>query len=378
MALILNIETATAVCSVALAENGKCLSLKEENAGYTHAEKITLFIEQVLKDAGKKISDVDAVAVSFGPGSYTGLRIGVSTAKGLCYALEKPLIAIETLRSLAVRFVDLMSDPDKANNKFQGPGYHLSDWNNYRRNYPRALGLRENATEAENLLWENLKGKGTGYKFRRQHVIDQFIVDFVCISKKLIVEVDGKIHESQKEYDEGRTTMLEQLGFTVIRFTNEEVIANVIQVVSKIKSFLSVQPDLSPDPFPKERGAKKVLPIGKDSGWVLIPMIDARRMEVYCAAYDDKLNEVERVSARIIDENSFDDMFKEKEIYFFGDGAAKCKPLLSKNENAIFIDNVFPSAASMIPLSEEKFQHNEFENVALFEPFYLKEFSAKK
>ena len=107
-------------------------------------------------------------------------------------------------------------------------------------------------------------------------------------------------------------------------------------------------------------------------------MIDARRMEVYYAVYDEKLDEIEKVSARIIDENFFAEILKEKKIYFFGDGAAKCKPLLSKNENAIFIDNVFPSAASMIPLSEEKFQHNEFENVALFEPFYLKEFSAKK
>src|SRR5437762_14148163 len=87
LSLILNIETATTVCSAALAENGRLLSLREENKGYTHAEKITLFIEHVLEEAKKKISDLDAVAVSSGPGSYTGLRIGVSTAKGLCYAL---------------------------------------------------------------------------------------------------------------------------------------------------------------------------------------------------------------------------------------------------------------------------------------------------
>ena len=225
MPLILNIETATTVCSVALAEHGKLLSLKEENERYTHAEKITLFIEQVLNETGKLISDLDAVAVSSGPGSYTGLRIGISTAKGLCYALGKPLISISTLRSLAF-----------------------------------------------------------------------------------------SIHNSQ----------------------------------------LAIHNSFS------------------------CPMIDARRMEVYCAMYDEKLNEIEKMSARIIDENSFSENLKEKKIFFFGDGAAKCSPLLSKNKNALFIDNIFPTAASMISLSEEKFQKNEFENVALFEPFYLKEFAANK
>ena len=223
MALILNIETATSVCSVAIAENGKILSCKEDRSGNRHSEQITLFIDYVLKDAEKKIPELDAVAVSSGPGSYTGLRIGVSTAKGLCYAMDKPLISISTLQAMA---------------------------------------------------------------------------SGALMSSK---EIDAK----------------------------------------------------------------------------LCPMIDARRMEVYCAVYDEHLMELENVSAKIIDENSFAEWLQQGRIYFFGDGSEKCKPLLSKNKNAVFTDQFFPSASFMASLSEKKFQKKIFENVALFEPFYLKEFFSK-
>jgi len=101
MSLILHLETATTVCSVALSFEGKLIALKEENNGYTHAEHLSLFIEDVLLSSGKKMTDIEAVAVSKGPGSYTGLRIGVATAKGICYGLNKPLIAVNTLLSLA-------------------------------------------------------------------------------------------------------------------------------------------------------------------------------------------------------------------------------------------------------------------------------------
>src|SRR5688500_7316508 len=101
MALILNLETATKVCSVSLAENGIELALKEiSTEHFSHAENLNLFIESVMKQAGKKLPELDAVAVSEGPGSYTGLRIGTSTAKGLCYALDKPLLAINSLKAL--------------------------------------------------------------------------------------------------------------------------------------------------------------------------------------------------------------------------------------------------------------------------------------
>jgi len=221
MALLLHIETATSVCSVALSEHGKLLSLKEENKKNTHAENITLFISHVLNEAGKKNSDLDAIAVSAGPGSYTGLRIGVSTAKGFCYALDRPLIAINTLQALAFKI------------------------------------------------------RISNFEFRNS---------------------------------------------------------------------------------------------------LLCPMIDARRMEVFCALYDDNLNEIQSASPKIIHENSFSDLLKENKIYFFGDGAEKCKTVLSHQTNAIFIDNIFPSASSMIDIAEKKFQQKQFENLALFEPFYAKEF----
>ena len=110
MAKILQIETATAVCSVALSINGKTVSIKEETGQNLHASNLTLFIERVMQDLRFKLSDLDAVAISKGPGSYTGLRIGVSSAKGLCYALDKPLIAIETLKMMAAGF--LFENPD--------------------------------------------------------------------------------------------------------------------------------------------------------------------------------------------------------------------------------------------------------------------------
>lgn len=99
--MILCLETSTAVCSVALVEDAKTLVLKESLDGQNHAEKITVFIDEVMKEAKVTYQDLDAVAVSMGPGSYTGLRIGVSTAKGLCYAMDKPLIAIDTLHAMA-------------------------------------------------------------------------------------------------------------------------------------------------------------------------------------------------------------------------------------------------------------------------------------
>lgn len=104
MAKILHIETATKACSVGVSEHGELITMKEKlSAEFTHAENVTLFIDEVIKKAGWKLSDIDAISVTSGPGSYTGLRIGVSTAKGLCYALDKPLIAVDALVSLAAQ-----------------------------------------------------------------------------------------------------------------------------------------------------------------------------------------------------------------------------------------------------------------------------------
>jgi len=233
MPLILNIETATTVCSVALARDGKVIAMEEVNNGYTHSENLTLFIEKIMKQSGHELTNLDAIAVSMGPGSYTGLRIGVSAAKGLCFALDKPLIAIPTLKNMA-------------------------------------LGAN----------------------------------------------------------------------------------------ISLIKS--------------------NTHPQGNKDNFLFCPMIDARRMEVYCTVYNQQLDIVKPTSADIIDKNSFSNLLEAATIYFFGDGAAKCKTYLEHNKNALFLGNINPSAVSMATLSELAYLSNVFEDVAYFEPYYLKDFIAGK
>lgn len=215
MPYILNIETATKNCSVAIAKSGQIIVCKEmAEEGYSHAEKLHVFIEQVLNDAGIGFKDLAAVAVSQGPGSYTGLRIGVSAAKGLCFALDIPLIAVDTLATLAAQ---------------------------------------------------------------------------------------AKINDG-----------------------------------------------------------------------VVIPVIDARRMEVYSAIFDSDNHKIREVAAEIITEDSFQNL--SDTVYFVGDCLEKCKTVLKK-DNFIFLDTiVFPSANEMAVLSFEKFKKEDTVDVAYFEPYYLKDF----
>lgn len=226
MALILQIETATQTCSVALAQDGVLLAYKEQTERNIHASVITLFIEELMQKAEKKYQDLDAVAVSMGPGSYTGLRIGVSTAKGLCYALDIPLIAVNTLEAMSAGFV-----------------------------------------------------------------ANHFSVNFQTL---------------------------------------------------------------------------------------FCPMIDARRMEVYCAIFNVETKLIQETKAEIINEHSFENLLNSSIIYFFGDGAAKCESVLGLNLNARVIDDFENSAKHLTRLAHEKFMKNEFEDVAYFEPFYLKDFIAGK
>ena len=222
MPTILNLETSTTVCSVALSRDGGVEFHKEAYEGLSHAKNLAVFVEEALSFAKAKGWNIDAVAVSCGPGSYTGLRIGVSQAKGLCFGLNVPLIAINTLQLLTCSVM------------FKG-------------------------SFAENALF--------------------------C------------------------------------------------------------------------------------------PMIDARRMEVYSAIYDMALNEVKKISADIIDENSYADILDKNIVYFFGDGAAKCESVIN-NHNARFIQSVLPVAVDMVALAEMAFRKQDFKDVAYFEPFYLKEFVA--
>ncbi|MFC5681666.1 tRNA (adenosine(37)-N6)-threonylcarbamoyltransferase complex dimerization subunit type 1 TsaB [Flavobacterium sp. MAHUQ-51] len=215
MNYILNIETATKQCSVSIAKEGKTIVCKEvAEEGYSHAERLHVFIEDCVKEAGISYKDLAAIAVSQGPGSYTGLRIGVSAAKGLCYALGIPLIAVDTLKALAAQV--------------------------------------------------------------------------------------------------------------------------------------------------------------KVTSGVIVPMLDARRMEVYSAVFASNLESLRAIQAEIITEDSFQEL--EGNVYFVGDCAAKCKEVLTKT-NFVFLENVvYPSAKEMSAFSYEKFLNNDFVDLAYFEPYYLKDF----
>ena len=216
MAVILCLETSTTNCSVAIAVDGEIIALQEDNNNkYSHAEKLHSFIDQVLAEGRTLKSSLQAIAVSKGPGSYTGLRIGVSAAKGLCFAMDVPLIAIPTLEALA----------------------------------------------------------------------HQAVIENGCI----------------------------------------------------------------------------------------ISMLDARRLEVYAAVFSSDNNQIRETKAEILDENSYDDYLKTNKVCFIGDGVQKFKALC-KHKNAVFIDNKLPSAKQIGALAELKYHKNDFEDVAYFEPYYLKDF----
>lgn len=216
---ILCIETATTNCSVALSIYGAQSVLREDNdVKYSHAERLHPYIEEILAKAKLDKSELTAVAISKGPGSYTGLRIGVSAAKGLCYALGIPLISISTLESLS-------------------------------------------------------------YK------------------------------------------------------------------------------------------------VNCDEGDYIIPMLDARRMEVYSAVFDANYNQIRTTEAQILEENSFMEYLEKGIVYFVGNGVSKFEEIC-KHPNAVFVKNTLPSATQMCKLAEAKNKLSDYEDVAYFEPYYLKDFIA--
>jgi tRNA threonylcarbamoyladenosine biosynthesis protein TsaB len=218
MASILSIETATSVCSVALHDSGVLRSLFETNEKSAHAEQLMALIIDCLTDAGLEFNQLDAIAVSEGPGSYTGLRIGVSTAKGLAYGLDKPLISINTLQALA-----------------------------------SAVSAKE--------------------------------------------------------------------------------------------------------------------------GELIIPVLDARRMEVYREVFDWKLNSASKLDSEILDVGVFQNFLENGRVYFLGDAVEKVRSVVS-SENATFRSDLSFSAAHMGKLAWKKFRKAEFADLAYFVPNYLKEFKA--
>lgn len=131
----------------------------------------------------------------------------------------------------------------------QKPGYNTANPLSYNIIKQIRDELKKNPTEAEIIIWEYLKNKKTGYKIRRQHIVDNFIADFICLPKKLVVEIDGKVHRLQKEYDQMRTERFNELGFQVMRFTNDEVKADPLLVYTQIKEILDNQIDPNPPPL---------------------------------------------------------------------------------------------------------------------------------
>lgn len=222
MAIIINIETSTPICSVCISSNNDILFDRTEMNGPSHATLLGVFVSDAVDFLRNNNMKADAVAVSRGPGSYTGLRIGVSEAKGLCYGLNIPLIAIDTLK-----------------------------------------------------------------------IMTYGVIDKTELSKNTL----------------------------------------------------------------------------------LCPMIDARRMEVYSAIYNEELNTERKIQADIIDENSYLEFLDKQAVVFFGNGADKCKDTI-RHSNASFLDNIHPLASNMVGLANKAFEDKAFEDVAYFEPFYLKEFVA--
>ncbi len=229
MALLLSLETSTQCCSVALHEDGILVESKVIQTPRSAASLLAVMIDEIFHASGRKMHELKGVIVAAGPGSYTGLRIGVATAKGLCYALNIPIVSINTLELLTYQFLDKVS---------------------------REVDIENNAI-------------------------------------------------------------------------------------------------------------------------ILCPMLDARRMEVYCALYDRNLNYLQPVQAKVMDEESFKEVVESNPVFFFGEGADKCRDII-KHSNAHFYSGVIPLASSLGEIGFKKWKAGEYENLVLFEPFYLKDFLIKK
>ena len=271
MERLILIETSTALCSAALAEDGVITAYRESSAPKAHASLTAVFIQEMLEEKGLTIADCDAVCVSKGPGSYTGLRVGVSTAKGLCFGSGKPLIAIGTLDILTAQAQEASSETVIA--------------------YPSGTGIADPSE-------------------------------------------------------------------TVIAGPSETATGSPETVIAGLT--------------------------GNPSH--IVPMIDARRMEVYAATFKrtdapanhseatPRYTQVTETAPAIIDETSYTDLLNEGPVLFIGDGAGKCADVI-KHPNATFIQ-CWPKASAMLQPALRAYRERRFEDVAYFEPFYLKEFVA--
>jgi tRNA threonylcarbamoyladenosine biosynthesis protein TsaB len=220
MPLLLALETSTTVCSIALYKEQQLLGASELQIEKSHSSHITVMVSQLVENCGATLQELSAVAVSGGPGSYTGLRIGTSTAKGLCYSLNIPLLEVSTLYGLAAQVIAMTPNPER---------------------------------------------------------------------------------------------------------------------------------------------------------YLFCPMLDARRMEVYTCLLTHELQEVEPIAPVVLEEHTFEARLKERPIIFFGSGATKYKSMVNTEANALFIEGVLPSAKTIGLLALPKYEQEAFEDVAYYEPFYLKD-----
>ena len=326
MSCILHIETSTEVCSVALSQDGVCLFDKEDRKGPSHAAILAGFVEEALSFADSHAIPLDAVAVSRGPGSYTGLRIGVSEAKGVAYGRDARLLAIDSLKIITVPTLLHTELPEDA---LLVPMIDARRMEVYCAVYDRAL--REVVPIGAQIVDE--------HSFADSHAIP---LDAVAVSR------------GPGSYPGLRIGVSESQGVAYGRDVR-------LLAIDSLK--IITVPTLLHTELPEDA--------------LLVPMIDARRMEVYCAVYDRALREVVPIGAQIVDEHSFAEHLEAHPVYFLGNGAAKCRGVIS-HPNAHFIEGAVPLASQMIPLAEMALAREAFEDVAYFEPFYLKEFVATK
>lgn len=350
--ILLHIETATEICSVSLSKNTELLACKSIHDGNSHARNLIVLIESLISELALPKTAIDGISVSMGPGSYTGLRIGVSTAKGLCYALQRPLIAVSTLDSIAMgakRQLSLEGEVkppllvEEMAIQVMGKDAVVKYLGNYEGEdvYRVLTGLRNVETGMPILIF-----------YQKNQAKE------LCSSKCL------SIIEELKNPIEKKIEEMEWLKYYLKKYKmSEEDRINSQQRIKELEKEIS------------SVGAKRQLSLEEDV--LYCPMIDARRMEVYTELVDAALQTVQPVQALVVEEGSFDALLSEKKVAFCGNGMPKCRSLLEKYPNALFADAEI-SAENMVGIAYQKFIKGEFEDVAYFEPFYLKQYIAKK
>ena len=341
MERILLIETSTALCSAALAEDGAITAYKESSAPKAHASLTAVFIQEMLAERGLTLADCDAVCVSMGPGSYTGLRVGVSTAKGLCFGAGKPLLAVGTLDTLVAQAMEEI--PGQAGNDGQTgtPGNGIHDNGNLGNGIPgNAIPDNSNGTPGNGITGNGIHDNGN-------------LGDG---------NLGNGIHDNGNLGNGNPGNGIPSNGIT--RSTN--VITGTANVIPDTDNVI---PDLIGDPR------------------FIIPMIDARRMEVYTAVFAStpsvipseaegslRYVQITETAPVIIDENCFAEYLEQGPVLFIGDGAGKCADVI-RHPNAHFCQ-CHPKASSMLAPAIVQLRAGNFQDVAYFEPFYLKEFVA--